>query len=87
MTEDVSDVNQVNSGMKQMHCFRVSEAMGRYDLWQETGIFIAGRLNAFIKDVFYPCQPGGKKDQRVVPFASRVSPVDAVDHTLDLVFR
>jgi hypothetical protein len=29
--------------------------MRRYDLWQDTGILIAGRLNAFIEDVFYPC--------------------------------
>ena len=29
--------------------------MRGYDLWQDTGIFIAGRLNTFIKDVFYPC--------------------------------
>ena len=55
MTKNVPNVNQVNPGMKQMHCFRVSEGMRRYELWQDTGIFIADRRNAFIKDVFYPC--------------------------------
>ena len=33
----------------------MSKTMRRYDFWQDTGAFIAGRLNAFIKDVFYPC--------------------------------
>ena len=60
--------------------------MRGYDLWQDTGILIAGRLNAFIKDVCYPCprepstMPIREQRIRVLGAASQAGGTNVLAH-------